>query len=173
MLDPVTLLTAENLGTIYRHEGRLEESLAIFEGVIAMDPSFADARFERGLTLSLLDRHEEAEAEVKRAVEMSGEATHIVSGLGMVYARAGKKHEALQLVDGLIKNSSKRHVSPLDVALIYAVLDDRDNAFEWLEKAYAERSGWLYELNVNPAWDNICGDERFRDLVRRVGLPTV
>jgi len=169
-LDPITLLTAENLGTIYRHAGRLDESLAVFETVIGMDPSFADARFERALTLSLLGRHEDAEAEAKRAVDMTNEATHMVAGLGIVYARAGKEREALLLIDGLVKNSPTKHVSPLDVALIYSVLDDRDKAFEWLEKSYAERSGWLYELNVNPDWDNIRSDERFQDLVRRVGL---
>ena len=170
-LDPVTLLTAENLGTIYRHQGRFEESLAVFENVISMDPSFGDARFERALTLSLVGRHEEAEAEAKRAVEMTDEATHMVTGLGIVYARAGKKQEALRVVDGLVRNSATKYVSPLDVALIYSVLNDHDKAFEWLEKAYAERSCWLYELNVNPDWDNIRNDERFINLTRRVGLP--
>ena len=50
-------------------------------------------------------------------------------------------------------------------------LDEKDRAFEWLEKAYQDRSYELIYLKVDPALDKIHADSRFTDLVRRVGIP--
>ena len=59
---------------------------------------------------------------------------------------------------------------PLDIALVYAALGERDNAFDWLEKAYAAKSCWLFELDIDPVYDPIRDDPRFGDLRKRVGL---
>ena len=53
----------------------------------------------------------------------------------------------------------------------YALLGEKDQAFEWLNRAYDERSGWLLELKFDPVWDNLRADPRFADLTGRVGLP--
>ncbi|MEO6334103.1 MAG: hypothetical protein ABIO91_03895, partial [Pyrinomonadaceae bacterium] len=91
------------------------------------------------------------------------------AALGMVYAAAGRKAEAYKVIDEL--HSELRYVSPLDKAMLYASLNEIDKAFLWLEKAYEERSGWMIELKVDPAWEKIRSDARFKDLQRRIGLP--
>jgi len=53
----------------------------------------------------------------------------------------------------------------------YSSLHEKNRAFEWLEKAYQERSGWLLELKIDPVWDPLRSDPRFQDLMRRVGIP--
>ena len=58
----------------------------------------------------------------------------------------------------------------MDIALIYSSMNERDKAFEWLEKAYDERTPWLIELNVTPEFEPIRDDPRFQDLLRRIGL---
>jgi hypothetical protein len=63
-------------------------------------------------------------------------------------------------------------VPPLFIELIYAGLDDKDQAFAWLEKAYSERSAWISWLKVDPKFDSLRSDPRFADLMRRVGFPT-
>ena len=55
--------------------------------------------------------------------------------------------------------------------MIYAGLDEKDEAFAWLEKAYQERSWWLVWIKMEPMVDNLRSDSRFKDLMRRVGLP--
>jgi len=54
---------------------------------------------------------------------------------------------------------------------VYAGLDDKDQAFDWLNKAYEGRSHWLVWLNRDPRWNRLRSDPRFADLKKRVGLP--
>jgi hypothetical protein len=62
--------------------------------------------------------------------------------------------------------------SPVDLAFDYAQAGEKDKAFEWLEKAYQAREGEeLTLLAVDPVWNNLHGDPRFSDLLRRIGLP--
>jgi tetratricopeptide (TPR) repeat protein len=113
--------------------------------------------------------HKEAVAAINRAIELSNGDTHIKAALGLIYAMAGKKAEAYKVIDELL--SQQRHILPLDIAMIYARLGENDKAFNWLEKAYDEHSGWLIELKVEPAWGKIRSDSRFHNLMRRIGLP--
>jgi hypothetical protein len=64
-----------------------------------------------------------------------------------------------------------RYISPLEIAKCYAMLDEKDEAFRWLEKAYEQRSTQLVFLKVDQNWENLRSDPRFADLVKRIGLP--
>ncbi len=69
------------------------------------------------------------------------------------------------------KQQSKQvYISPIFIAMDYTELKENDRAFEWLGKAYDERSGWLLELKLDPVWDNLRTDSRFPDLLRRIGI---
>jgi hypothetical protein len=70
-----------------------------------------------------------------------------------------------------VHRPARRFVSAFTVAAVYVGLDDREKAFEWLEKAYEERSDRLVHLGIERAFDPLCSDPRFRDLVRRIRLP--
>ena len=56
------------------------------------------------------------------------------------------------------------------MALIHALLGEKDQAFDWMQKAYEDRSAWLVYLKVDPVWDPLRTDPRFADLLNRVGL---
>ncbi|MGH9847470.1 MAG: TPR end-of-group domain-containing protein [Blastocatellia bacterium] len=66
--------------------------------------------------------------------------------------------------------AAQGYVSPYEIALIYTGLEENDRAFEWLEQAYLERSGWLIYLKVEPMLDRLRVDSRFTELLRRVGF---
>jgi hypothetical protein len=100
---------------------------------------------------------------------MSGDSTHVRSGLGIVHARAGRNAAARKVITQLEAESAYRYVSPMDIALIYSLLNDRDNAFIWLEKAYQERTPWLFELHVTPELSPVRDDPRFENLLKRMG----
>ena len=94
-----------------------------------------------------------------------------LSSLGHAYALAGNVVEArkvLRELDELSKHH--RYVSPYERAVIHAGLGETEEAFAWLEKAYAERAGWLVYLQVEPRLDRLRADPRFANLVKRVGL---
>ncbi len=67
--------------------------------------------------------------------------------------------------------SRQRYVAPSEIAVVYIGLGDKDLTFEWLEKAYRDHSPWLIYLKVDPRFDSLHGDSRYRDLRRRMGLP--
>ena len=66
--------------------------------------------------------------------------------------------------------SKKRYVSPYGLAQIYASLGRKDDAFKWLQAAYADRAVWMGYLAVDPTFDRYRSDQRFQELLRRIGL---
>ena len=86
-------------------------------------------------------------------------------------ANQGKKAEAQRVLDELKELSTKQHVSPYSIAIIYAGLGDKDQAFEWLNKAYDQRSFFIALLKVETVLDNLRPDPRFNVLLKRANLP--
>ena len=83
---------------------------------------------------------------------------------------AGKKAEALKILDDLKERAKQRPVSPYEFALIYLGLGDKDQAFVWLEKTIEERPDILWDIKVGPRFDSLRSDPRFTDLLRRLKL---
>ncbi len=67
--------------------------------------------------------------------------------------------------------SKHRYVSPYNIAIIYAGLNDKDKAFEWLNKAYDERSFFIALLRVETVLDNLRPDPRYKEMLKRLNLP--
>ena len=75
------------------------------------------------------------------------------------------------MIDELQAQAKRRYVSPYFIAVIYSGLGQKDEAFAWLDKAYAEHHPYLTLLKVEPVFDRLRSDPRFAELMRRVGLP--
>ncbi len=88
---------------------------------------------------------------------------------GVVYARKGETEQARKILKQLQK--SKEYVSPAELAILYAALEEYEQAFASLEKAYATHDLQLQSLAVDAAYDPLRSDSRFQNLLRRVGLP--
>jgi serine/threonine-protein kinase len=101
------------------------------------------------------------------ASETPGPAT---ADLGLVAALKGRTTEARAILDGLRAESRVHYVSPVAFVTLHAALGERDAAFEWLERAYADRRGWLAYLRVEPTLDGLRGDARFTALLERMRL---
>ena len=124
-----------------------------------------------GLALGEKRRYDEAIAELRRAVELSGSGAGQMASLGYAYAVAGRRAEALGIVEKLTERSRHQYVPPATVAIVFSGLGDRDQALTWLEKANEERDPWVTGLKAEPRFDSLRSDPRFQDLMRRVGLP--
>jgi len=91
--------------------------------------------------------------------------------LAQAYAASGRRREALQLLSQVTEMSKRRPVPSAAFARIYVALGDKDRAFEWLEKGLIDRTGWMITLKVDHQWDPLRSDPRYRELLRRMGLP--
>ena len=74
------------------------------------------------------------------------------------------------MLDEMKELSKQRYVTPYFMAPIYASLGEKDQAFEWLEKAYQDRHGWLITPQLDPTLEGLRSDPRFADLLKRIGL---
>ena len=91
--------------------------------------------------------------------------------IAFAYAKSGRKDEARKLIAELKEKAKERYVPPFWIAAIYVGLDEKDEAFAWLEKAYQDREWWLVWIKMDPKMDSLRSDARFIDLMRRVGFP--
>jgi serine/threonine-protein kinase len=92
------------------------------------------------------------------------------AALGHAYAKAQKTEEANRVLDELSELSKHAYVSPLEIAQIHVALGNNEKAFQLLEEAYADRSFHLVNLNVSPHLKELRSNQRFQDLVQRIGL---
>ena len=115
----------------------------------------------------------EALAEFNKAIPLTSrsEWTHSKAGLGHLYAVTGKKIEARTVIDELKQASEQEYVSETSIALIYAGLGEKDQAFAWLEKGYEQRAFQMQWIRIEPRWDSLRSDPRFENLIRRIGMP--
>jgi TolB-like protein/Flp pilus assembly protein TadD/predicted Ser/Thr protein kinase len=170
-LDPRSLIINANLSWVLYLAGRYEEAVAQAQKTVAMDPSFAVAHGCLGQAYLAQREYAKALQELQQALALSGNETSFKAELGNAYAVAGKKAEALGILHDLLQMSSRQYVSPYSIALVYVGLDQKDEAFRWLDKAYDERSVRLINIAVHPRFASLHSDPRFATLVQRIGLP--
>ena len=97
--------------------------------------------------------------------------TQAAACLEHAYAIAGRRVDAQRVIADLVENSTRRYVSPYDIATVWAGLGDEAQTLRWLEKAHDDRSGWLALWSkVDPKFDAIRSGSQFQSLLRRTGL---
>jgi TolB-like protein/DNA-binding winged helix-turn-helix (wHTH) protein len=112
--------------------------------------------------------------EIQEAVTLSEGKTptpRVIAHLGYAYALAGRRNDAQNLIAQLKEMSKHVYVHPVLMAEVYAGLGQKQETFEWLEKAYQVHGRDLLELKYNPHFTSLRSDPRFTDLMRRIGLP--
>jgi tetratricopeptide (TPR) repeat protein len=117
-----------------------------------------------------LNRYANAVIEMKRA-DALGTGPLYAYGLGYAYAMAGNRSEARAVIEGLKRSSSKSYVPAYYIASIYAALDEKNQAFAWLQRAYDERDPQISLLLLDQFIDPLRSDPRFDALVRQIGFP--
>jgi len=90
--------------------------------------------------------------------------------LGHAYAAANRRSEAEAILRQLSAASKQRYVPSYPIAVIYAALGRKDEAFAWLERAYTEHDSWMIYLGLDPRFAGLRSDPRFTDLLRRLNL---
>ena len=170
-LQPVLPIAIADVGYPLYYAGRYDEALVHYQKALEIDPNFSWGHLWIGQVYVQQHLYEKAFVEIKKAIELSGGNVRHLATLGHAYAVAGKKDDALKILDELQRPAVPRYVSPFFIALIYAGLGDKDQAFVWLEKAYEERHPYLILIKVEPVFQSLHSDPRFTNLTRRIGLP--
>jgi len=164
-LDPLSLITNARIATLLVWDDRLQEADSVLRKTLEIDASYPVARVQRARVLSLLGRHDEAIAALPAdSVRLGSYESGIA---GFVYARAGRRDQALAAVRAL---EGRSYVPAEGVAAVYAGLGDRQAALTWLERAVSSRGVGLVFLAVEPMYDVLHDDPRYRRVVEEIGL---
>lgn len=170
-LDPLNLMISTWVGLRYYQARDYSRAIEQNRNSVDLDPNFAAAHLLLGQDLLGAGLHSEAIDELKKAANLSGDSPLYTAQVAVALARAGQTREALVIAHELETISRKRYVSPYGLAQIHAALNEKDETFKWLQAAYTDHSVWMGYLAVDPIFDSYRSDERFKDLLRRVGLP--
>jgi serine/threonine protein kinase/tetratricopeptide (TPR) repeat protein len=160
-LDPLSLNINAEMGRVLLYQRQYDAAIEQELKTLQMDPNFGVAR--QILAMAYLQKGRYAQA------------LELISGFGFVRARAylklGNKPMARKVAADLEALAKTRYISANAIANAYIGLDDRERSFEWLEKAFQDRSMRPDFMRVDPSYDDLRSDPRFRDLLRRAGLP--
>jgi serine/threonine-protein kinase len=164
-LDPLNRFINSAAAYAYLTTRRYDEAIALYRRMLELYPNFGMARLQLAAVYTLKGMNTEALAEYKKLGE------YPYPELGFLYAKMGRRDDARRVADKLIRISTQKYVSPFLVAILYAGLGDKDQAFAWLEKAYQDRSSLMAQLKVEASFDPLRSDPRFQDLLRRMNFP--
>jgi TolB-like protein/DNA-binding winged helix-turn-helix (wHTH) protein/Tfp pilus assembly protein PilF len=170
-LDPASPSLSHSLAVQFYLTRQFDQAIEQCRKTLEMDPNFAVAYAVLGQTYLAKGMNSEAAPVLEKYSALSQGSVDSLALLGYSQARRRKKNQALRTIDELKETSKNSFVPAFYFALVYAALEDKDQAFMWLEKGYDERFARFAYLKLEALWDPLRSDERFRDLVRRVGIP--
>jgi len=169
-LDPLSLIANNGLGFFYSLAHQNDEAIAQWNKIIELDPDFNLPYWNLGYVYLDMGMLQEAITFAEKAVVLSGEHPGTKAGLGLVYAKADRKGEALKILEELKQLSTGKYVPSLRIDHIYIGLGENDLALEWLERAYEERDATLLWLKVDPVYDSLRSDPRFKALLKKMNF---
>jgi serine/threonine protein kinase len=168
-LDPLSTITNFELAQAFYFARNYDQAIEQFQRTLELDPSFPAAIQRLPAVYLQKGMYDEAIAKIQAAPESADMAS--TGEPGYAYAASGRTKEARIMLDELKRRRDQQYISAVSIALIYAGLGEKDEAFAWLEKGFEERAFQMQYLKVEPRWDGLRSDPRFVDLVRRIGLP--
>ena len=167
-LDPLSPIVNSDVAWVLYHARRYDEAIAQCRETIELAPDFSVAHWNLGQSLREKGMLAEAIAEFERADELSGGNQVFRAALAHALALSGKRDRAIQILESFIIDSKTRYVAPHAMVMIYIGLGDYEQALQWLERAYEERTDFVLEAFANPAVDPLRDHAHFQEVMQRL-----
>ena len=169
-LDPLSLTINTVLGNQFYHARRYDQAIEHHLKTLEMNPNNWHTRWSLGMAYTQKRMFKEAIAELEKAITLSGRNAFVLATLGYAYGLTGRKDDAMKILDEVMNQSKQRYVAPFAFIQIHTGLGNKEQAFQWLEKAYQERSATMAWLGVDIMLDGLSSDSRFTELMKKMGL---
>ena len=168
-LDPLSSIVKVELGDVFFFRGQYDEAITRYREVLVVAPDFARGHWMLGRVLAEQGKYDQAIAELQEACRLSGNSGYLLATLGRVYALAGKRAEAQKILNDLQDVSLYPQQLAANIAVVHLGLGNKDEAFRWIEKTFEDHFAPLL-LNVDPQFESLRSDPRFKVLLRKIGL---
>jgi len=169
-LDPSSLSTRRGVGWISYYTRRYDQALYHLRRAVAMDPTSEDSYRVMGLVLAQQGAYAEAERAFREAITLSPDLSYATAGVALVLALSGRRREAEVIVAELEARARERYVTPVALCIAHLGLKNVDHVFDWLDRAYEDRRGWLTYMKVDPIFDAVRDEPRYAVFLKRMNL---
>jgi TolB-like protein/Tfp pilus assembly protein PilF len=170
-LDPLSLIINTELGWQFYLSRQYDQAVEQLRSVLEIDQKFAPARRILEGVYSQMGKQKEAVAEREKFVSLSG-SPELAASIEEDFSKSGYNGVLRSWLDGMTEISRHGYVSSYDIAQIYARMGEKDQTLTWLEKAYEEHESGLVSVGVDPLFNSVRPDARFRALLKRLRLST-
>jgi serine/threonine-protein kinase len=169
-LDPLSILFRVHLGFLFSLQHQYEHSIAQFRKVLEMNPQYYLAHAMMGNVYAHMRHFDEALASYAEARVADADSKFVDSLEAMTLALAGRRAEAVTMLDAITRRAANDYISPVSIAYICTALGDKDRTFENLDRAIFDRDPNILGLKTNPNFDSIRDDPRYHALLRKMQL---
>jgi DNA-binding winged helix-turn-helix (wHTH) protein/tetratricopeptide (TPR) repeat protein len=170
-LDPLSTTMNQTVGNVLASARNYGAAIDALLHALELDPYFVPVHSALVITYAAKGMYKEALAQFEKLPSLAGGHPIVDANIkaiaGMVHAMASQRTEALKIIEEV---STPPAATSYNIARIYAALGENDRAFEYLDRAYREKSPEMVSLKVDPSFDNLCSGPRFRDLLVRMGF---
>jgi tetratricopeptide (TPR) repeat protein len=170
-LDPLSLPPYKLIGRLFYCMGEYEQTRSYLVDALEMDPEDYVALNVLGALLTQTGNYQEALEALQKSLSIEYNV-ETLSDMGCAQALAGRKAEARQMIKRIRSESKDGPKHSIRLAQIHAALSENEKAYEFLEQAFEEHECDLSALGFNPRWASLRHEPRFKELMKRVGLPT-
>ncbi len=170
-LDPVSVIMNRLHADILVDGRKYDDAIKQYYKTIDLDANFPTAHYFLGRAYEAKRMYDQAVEEYSKAALLGGVKSEALENMKETYKKSGWKAYVQVNLDQLVTQSPRRQFTPFVVAGFYARLDRKDEALTWLEKGYEERDFRMTLLGVAFEFDSLRNDPKFKELVRRMGLP--
>jgi TolB-like protein/Tfp pilus assembly protein PilF len=170
-LDPLSTVTQWSLAFVYWMARRYDEAIEQLEKTVDFDGNFPWAHSLLAWVYLSKSMYQSAIVSAKLAVRLVPVSTILQATLGEIYAAAGERDQAEEMLQHLQELSNQQYVTPYMRARIHNALGKKDAALYWLETSYATRAAWMIFLKTDSQFDSLRPDPRFQELLRRMSFP--
>ena len=170
-LEPLISHTHTTLATVYFCSGNFEEACKSSQTAIDLDPHTFISYSCLSASLCELGKYDEAIEVSKLAVTVSGRHQYPLIELNWLYYKTGNIAEAKKISEELFLRSETEFISGLSLSVAAYSLKDYDKAYEFLERAFAEKASLLVTVELYPFFSFIKTDPRFQTFIKRMNFP--
>ena len=169
-LDPFSVLTCQILGTIYLYSERYDDAIELYGRALEINPNSPFPLGNLGLAYVQKGSFDRGISLIEKASEIEGSTPSTKNDLAYAYEKAGRRKDVERVLTELLEMRKESQRAAPAIAGVYATLGDYNKAFEWLEKAIAEHSAYLFLINRDFVYDPLRSDPRYKDFIKRIGL---
>lgn len=171
--DPLNLNAMTNVAANFLGAKRYDQAIAQLNKVLEIDPDYAGAHQFLSLVYEAEGKYDLWLDEMEKTATLNKDEDLLAVNRAarLEYAKAGYRAANKRIAEVFQERSKRVYIDPVNIASAYAASDDKDKAFFWLEKAFADKSDLLRILKTAQTFDSLRSDPRYADLLRRMNLP--